>query len=167
VTKVSSAVRAHLAGYQNGSINDVASDYVDGSTIDICGTVRDDGLESGATGRIARRFDWLVDEVAHLAFEWEEVAGSPGDLDFTPAGGAGTVDLRVLCEWTASSNNDWITITAGTSGDGDGTIQIAVAPNSTGLPRDGSITVATLNPDPPGRHHRATADSDHRYGDAA
>jgi hypothetical protein len=47
--------------------------------------------------------------------------------------------------WKAVSDSDWLTITAGTSGSGNGTIQYSEAPNMTGSPRKGTITVAGVS----------------------
>jgi hypothetical protein len=61
--------------------------------------------------------------------------------------GSGTGSITVTpnsssCSWTAASNNtSWITITSGTSGTGNGTVNYSVAAN-TGATRTGSITVA-------------------------
>ena len=45
------------------------------------------------------------------------------------------------CTWTASSNQSWITITAGASGTGSGTVRITVARNN-GNERNGTLTIA-------------------------
>ena len=45
------------------------------------------------------------------------------------------------CEWTASSNAAWITVTAGASGSGNGTVAFSVAPNP-GAARTGTISIA-------------------------
>lgn len=54
----------------------------------------------------------------------------------------GTVDVTCssVCNWTASSNNSWITITGGSSGSGNGTVNYSVASNS-GSARSGTITI--------------------------
>jgi hypothetical protein len=44
--------------------------------------------------------------------------------------------------WTAISDSAWLTTTQGDSGTGNGTIQYAVAANTTGSPRSGTITIA-------------------------
>ncbi|MGI8784553.1 MAG: BACON domain-containing protein [Acidobacteriota bacterium] len=46
------------------------------------------------------------------------------------------------CNWTASSNASWITITSGSSGTGNGTVGYSVAANSTSSQRTGSATIA-------------------------
>jgi hypothetical protein len=60
----------------------------------------------------------------------------------TPAGGgSGAFDVRTAagCAWTAASNASWLTVTAGATGDGNGTVRYGVAAN-TGPQRTGTIT---------------------------
>ncbi|MBI4917566.1 MAG: VCBS repeat-containing protein [Acidobacteria bacterium] len=68
-------------------------------------------------------------------------------LDPTSAGaaaGGGTGSVTVTagtgCEWTATSNDGWITVTSGASGSGTGTVGYSVAAN-TGPVRSGTITI--------------------------
>ncbi|MBI5376565.1 MAG: DUF1566 domain-containing protein [Candidatus Schekmanbacteria bacterium] len=75
-----------------------------------------------------------------------EISGS-GD-SFSSDGGEGgiTVTASAGVAWTAHSNDDWITIIFGASGEGDGVITYTVAENNTVNPITGTITVAaTLN----------------------
>jgi hypothetical protein len=46
------------------------------------------------------------------------------------------------CNWTATSNAAWITLTSGNSGKGDGTVTYSVAANNTTSPRNGTLTIA-------------------------
>lgn len=65
---------------------------------------------------------------------------------FSPGGGSGGVDVRAssaLCTWTAASDADWITITAGASGRGSTAVSFTVAP-TTGPPRTATLTIAGL-----------------------
>ncbi len=67
----------------------------------------------------------------------------PTSQNFTAAGG--TFDIAVQapfgCPWTAAVNNaNWISITAGSSGRGPGTVSIAVASNN-GAARSGTLTI--------------------------
>src|SRR5262245_52375291 len=70
----------------------------------------------------------------------------------SPGGGAGEVNVSAAddCQWSASSNASFITIDAGASGTGSGTINFTVSPNL-GSPRTGAIEVAdqilTVNQD--------------------
>jgi hypothetical protein len=60
------------------------------------------------------------------------------------AGGTGTVTVSAAngCTWTASTNNsDWLTITSGTSGSGNGSVGFSVAA-SAGAARTGTLTIA-------------------------
>ena len=52
-----------------------------------------------------------------------------------------TVTTATGCLWTAASPTSWITVSAGASGNGNGTVTTAVAANS-GAPRTGTLTIA-------------------------
>ena len=56
-------------------------------------------------------------------------------------GGAGGFDVRTAagCGWTAASNASWLSVTAGATGDGNGTVHYTAAAN-TGPQRSGTIT---------------------------
>jgi hypothetical protein len=79
------------------------------------------------------------------------VTQSPGcSFDVSPAtqpvdasGGTRTISVNAAsgCAWNAISNVDWITVTAGSSGNGAGTVTISVAPTS-GPSRSGTLTIA-------------------------
>jgi hypothetical protein len=68
---------------------------------------------------------------------------NPASRNFDHNGGAGTVDVitQAGCDWTAHSNNTWITITSGSSGAGSGTVNYSVAANPGPGSRTGTITV--------------------------
>jgi len=68
---------------------------------------------------------------------------SPASQTIAAAGGTGTVNVTagVGCAWTAVSNAAWLTITAGSSGSGAGSVTYSVAVN-TGAQRVGTITIA-------------------------
>ena len=78
--------------------------------------------------------------VTGCAFTLSSVAASlsassgTGSVSFTAAGSD--------CAWTATSNVDWITITSGSSGSGNGTVVYAVAANSSISSRIGTMTIA-------------------------
>ena len=57
--------------------------------------------------------------------------------------GTGTVEVTTgsTCGWTAASESAFLTVTAGASGTGSGTVTYAVAANAGG-PRTGSLLVA-------------------------
>ena len=67
----------------------------------------------------------------------------------TLAGGAGTGTVNVTagpgCPWTASTTPgswDWVGISSGASGTGNGTVTYSVLPNNSGSPRTGTLTIA-------------------------
>jgi hypothetical protein len=68
---------------------------------------------------------------------------SPATQSFSPIGGTGSVGVTTPsgCAWTAASNQSWITISSGTKGTGNGTVNFSVGPND-GSSRTGTLTVA-------------------------
>jgi hypothetical protein len=61
------------------------------------------------------------------------------------AGGSGllSVTTGASCPWMATSNNsDWLTITGGASGSGNGQVMFSIGTNGTGADRTGTITAA-------------------------
>jgi hypothetical protein len=71
---------------------------------------------------------------------------SVSPLNVTAVAGASTVSTGVFgfggCDWTAVSHAAWLTIQSGGSGQGSGTVMVAVAANVNGSPRSGTVTVA-------------------------
>jgi YVTN family beta-propeller protein len=67
---------------------------------------------------------------------------NPTSQNFTARGGTGVTNVVTAsgCAWTATSDASWITITAGATGSGNGTITFSVAAN-TGVERSGTITI--------------------------
>ncbi|MHB9096535.1 MAG: BACON domain-containing protein [Syntrophales bacterium] len=67
---------------------------------------------------------------------------SPSAHTFNPPSGSSTIGVAspAGCSWTASSNKTWITITAGATGAGPGTVSYTVSANAGDL-REGTITV--------------------------
>ncbi|HSK70319.1 MAG TPA: BACON domain-containing carbohydrate-binding protein, partial [Pyrinomonadaceae bacterium] len=68
---------------------------------------------------------------------------SPSSFSISAGGGNSgfNVNAGAGCSWTASSGVSWITITAGSLGSGNGTVNYSVTPNA-GSPRSGTITVS-------------------------
>jgi uncharacterized protein (TIGR03437 family) len=52
------------------------------------------------------------------------------------------VNTNTGCAWTAASNNSWITIVGGASGNGTGAVSYKVDPNTTSTARTGTMTIA-------------------------
>ena len=69
-----------------------------------------------------------------------------GSNDFPAPGGNARVEVSTAngCAWTATSNAPWLTITSGSSGNGNGTVSYTAAAN-TGAARNGSLTIAGIN----------------------
>ena len=72
---------------------------------------------------------------------------SPTSANYPAAGGTGSVSVTTSasCNWTAVSNNSFVTITSGASGTGSGTVNYSVAGNTVATPRNGSMTIAGNN----------------------
>jgi C1A family cysteine protease/methionine-rich copper-binding protein CopC len=69
---------------------------------------------------------------------------SPASRSLGSSSGSGSISVTCgeSCNWTAASNNAWITITAGSSGTGNGTVSYTVSQNYDSKQRTGTITVA-------------------------
>jgi hypothetical protein len=69
---------------------------------------------------------------------------SPGFANFLVGSGSASVNVSTTgsCAWEAVSEAEWITITSGSSGVGNGAVSYTVAANATGKSRKGSIRVA-------------------------
>jgi hypothetical protein len=59
------------------------------------------------------------------------------------SGGTGTVNVIApqQCSWSASAADDWVAITSGAGGSGNGTVSFAVASNPTIAPRSTTLTI--------------------------
>jgi Zn-dependent metalloprotease len=71
---------------------------------------------------------------------------NPTSASFAAAGGTASVTVTTTagCNWTAASNNSFLTITSGASGSGNGTVNYSVASNTDSTSRNGSLTIAGL-----------------------
>jgi uncharacterized protein (TIGR03437 family) len=70
---------------------------------------------------------------------------APTSASPDPAGASGSINVTVNVpnfNWTASSDSSWLTITGGSPGAGNGTVQYTVAANTTAAARTGTITIA-------------------------
>jgi hypothetical protein len=88
--------------------------------------------------------------IAGQTFTVNQAAGgctfslSPKSGKFKASGGSKTVKVKPSlsdCAWTAVSNDAFITITAGASGVGNGTVNYTVAANTNGTALTGTITI--------------------------
>jgi uncharacterized repeat protein (TIGR03803 family) len=69
---------------------------------------------------------------------------NPNDAVFDAAGGSGSIAVTANstnCEWTAISTVDWITITCGYSGFGNGTVEYSVATNTSSSTLTGTVII--------------------------
>ncbi|RJR39528.1 MAG: hypothetical protein C4576_21530 [Desulfobacteraceae bacterium] len=68
---------------------------------------------------------------------------SPASQSFGGSGGSATVSVTSTpgCSWSASSGVSWVAIASGSSGTGNGTVVLNVAPN-TGVSRGAGISIA-------------------------
>ena len=71
---------------------------------------------------------------------------SAPDVAIGGLGGSSSVDVIAPtgCAWTAVSNVPWVTITSGSSGSGNGTVNFTVAVNPNDTPRSGTLTIAGI-----------------------
>ncbi len=69
---------------------------------------------------------------------------APTSASFAASGGAASVGVssQTGCAWTAVSNASFITITAGASGAGNGTVNYVVSVNNSSSIRTGTLTIA-------------------------
>lgn len=69
---------------------------------------------------------------------------SPTSQNFPAAGGSGSISVETqnACDWGASSNASWITVTSSATGRGDGVVTFSVGVN-TGAARTGTLSVAS------------------------
>ena len=78
---------------------------------------------------------------------------SPSSASHGSGGGSGSVSVTADagCDWTAVSNDGWITVTSGASGSGNGSVGYSIAANGSTSGRSGTITIAgntfTVNQD--------------------
>lgn len=93
-------------------------------------------VTDGAAQRQSCQFDVRVTSCA--------LTVSPVSQEFGFAGGTGTIRLTGAgnCDWTATSDEPWITIVSGGAGQGEGTVSFTVSAFSGASDRTGLITVA-------------------------
>ena len=69
---------------------------------------------------------------------------APASQNQPVLGGSGTVEVSAAagCSWSATSNIDWLLITAGSSGSGNGAVTYRALPNLSLNTRTGTLTIA-------------------------
>jgi uncharacterized repeat protein (TIGR01451 family) len=70
--------------------------------------------------------------------------GALSQQSYPITGGIGNLSVGATtgCAWTATTDSSWLTVTAGSSGVGGGSVSYAVAPNPGSASRSGTLTVA-------------------------
>jgi hypothetical protein len=89
--------------------------------------------------------------IAGQTFTVTEASGcsyaiNPNNQSISKNGGTGfsfAVTAGAGCTWAAATTDSWLTVTAGASGAGNGTVTFSVA-NNPGANRTGTITIAGL-----------------------
>jgi C1A family cysteine protease len=68
---------------------------------------------------------------------------SPATMFFDLSGGTGSISVIAPsgCDWTVAESLEWVTITAGESGDGDGAVSYSVSENTGADSRTGTMTI--------------------------
>ena len=86
-----------------------------------------------------------ADQTANFVASTCTYSIAPTIQSFGAAGGSGSVNVTSLhdCVWTAVSSTNWITVTSGGLGAGNGTVNFTVS--ATTAPRAGHITIAGKN----------------------
>ncbi|MDX1984338.1 MAG: BACON domain-containing protein, partial [Bryobacteraceae bacterium] len=69
------------------------------------------------------------------------IALNPREADVPAAGATGTIAVTAGCAWTAVPSQTWITVTAGNTGNLNGSISYRVAANTSQQSRAGAINV--------------------------
>lgn len=82
---------------------------------------------------------FTVNQAAACSYVIQPTSASVGSV--ASAGNSIAVNTQAGCAWTATSDATWITVTAGGSGTGNGTVTFSVTAN-TGAARTGTVTVA-------------------------
>ncbi len=67
---------------------------------------------------------------------------SPQSQSFPSTGGNGSMSVISTGSWTAASNEGWITLNSGASGNGEGSVTYTVSENLTSISRTGTLTIA-------------------------
>ena len=63
-------------------------------------------------------------------------------LSFGASGGSGTASVSATaCNWTATSNVNWLTVTGGSNGNGNGTVTFSVGANASTTVRAATVSV--------------------------
>lgn len=101
------------------------------------------GYTRGVTPRIANN-NFTVSQAGNPCSLTPSI--SPASQSFTASGGTGSVAVshQTGCAWTVTGAPSWMTITAGSSGSGNGSVTYSVSAN-TGFTRSATVSIANNN----------------------
>jgi hypothetical protein len=111
----------------------------DGSTVVFMSNATD--LVANDTNKATDVFAYALPRAAACTYSI-----SPENRTSPAAGETLTVNVTTQagCNWTAASNSNFINVTSGASGTGNGTVALSVLSNGSGVPRVGTVTIAGL-----------------------
>lgn len=97
-------------------------------------------------GQAVARFDDVVVKSLSAQAPSCKYAISPTQANLEAAGGSGSVSVTAGagCNWSATSNASWISITSGASGSGGGVVTYSVASNTSTSQRQGTLIIAGI-----------------------
>jgi hypothetical protein len=139
------------AHYSDGSTEDVTasaswSDNHAFTSINSTGLLTAENIASDINITITAEYEGEIDtfDVTVTALPCVFELSSNSEI-FDHSGGIQTVDVTTEfgCAWTAVSNDNWVTVDSGSSGNDDGTVNYTVSENTSLSSRSGSITIAT------------------------
>lgn len=97
-------------------------------------------LTLGAAGNTSKYTTIYLDNIYFYTNAVSSITVSPATLNFAPAGGSQTFDVATSLNWTATSNQSWLTLSAA-SGAGNKTITATAATNTAFAARTATVTV--------------------------
>ncbi len=125
-----------------GKVSGGASSYTDGGlasgqSYDYRVWAKDRRFRSGYSNEATAR----TKDVDTCSYQLEDQ--SDPVQPFAAAGGTGkiAVTTQVGCGWSVAESLDWVTISAGSSGSGSGSLTFSVAANPSGTSRSGTMTI--------------------------
>ena len=84
--------------------------------------------------------DFVINQQGNCSYS---LSSSSNSVPATASAGTITVTASSYdCQWSATSNVNWISVTSGDTGSGNGSIGYSVAANSTATARTGTMTIA-------------------------
>ena len=103
-------------------------------------------LFNGTTGKRSKTLrDYHVWPVRGGQLTACTIGISPVNASYGANSDSGTISITTpdSCDWTAVSNDDWIVVTSGSSGSGNGVVEYTVAANSAETERTGTVTIGS------------------------